>query len=183
VHGIVTQSGGHIGVYTEPGLGTTFKLYFPASQAVAVAAAREQSQGPTDLVGTETVLLCEDDELVRIYIEEILREFGYTVLSSARPCDALAFAADADEPIAALVTDIVMPQMSGPELAERLKAQDPELKVLFLSGYSAETIRQRGALPVESAFLEKPFDDISLLRTVRALLDTTAERGRSLTPP
>src|SRR5262249_61433398 len=85
-------------------------------------------------------------------------------------------------PIDVLDTDIVMPQMSGPELAERLKQNDPGLKVLFLSGYSAETIRQRGGLPVESAFLEKPFDDVALLRTVRALLDTSSERD-ALTAP
>jgi CheY-like chemotaxis protein len=135
-----------------------------------------------DLAGTETVLLCEDDELVRMYIQEILREFGYTVHSCGRPSEALDFAAKADEPIAVLVTDIVMPQMSGPELAERLKTDDPELKILFLSGYSAETIRQRGGLPVESAFLEKPFDDVALLRTVRALLDTSSERDVLTTP-
>jgi len=183
VHGIVTQSGGHIGVYSERGLGTTFKLYFPITTAVAPAVAREAPRPAGELAGTETVLLCEDDELVRIYIEEILREFGYSVLPSGRPSEAIDFAADAQEPIAALVTDIVMPQMSGPELAERLKESDPELKVLFLSGYSAETIRQRGALPVESAFLEKPFDDVSLLRTLRALLDTTSERDTSLSSP
>src|SRR5262249_11597262 len=138
VHGIVAQSGGHIGVYSERGLGTTFKLYFPITTAVAPADAREAPRPPVDLAGTETVLLCEDDELVRIYIEEILREFGYTVLASARPSEAIDFAADADHEIAVLVTDIVMPQMSGPDLAERLKADDPALKVLFLSGYSAE---------------------------------------------
>jgi signal transduction histidine kinase len=182
VHGIVTQSGGHIGVYSEPKLGTTFKLYFPITTAVAPTAAPEATRPAGDLAGTETVLLCEDDELVRMYIEEILREFGYTVVSCARPSEAIDFATRDDEPIAVLVTDIVMPQMSGPELAERLKASDPELKILFLSGYSAETIRQRGGLPVESAFLEKPFDDVSLLRTMRALLDTSSERDALRAP-
>jgi CheY-like chemotaxis protein len=182
VHGIVTQSGGHIGVYSERGLGTTFKLYFPVTTAVAPTAPPETPRLAGDLAGTETVLLCEDDELVRLYIEEILREFGYIVHSCARPSEAIEFAAKADEPVAVLVTDIVMPQMSGPELAERLKASDPELKILFLSGYSAETIRQRGELPVESAFLEKPFDDVALLRTVRALLDTSGARDALATP-
>jgi CheY-like chemotaxis protein len=110
------------------------------------------------------------------WLRWVLGEFGYRVLPATRPSEALEIAKRHGKggEISVLVSDIVMPQMSGPELAERLQQEDPELKVLFLSGYSAETVRERGGLPAESGFLEKPFDDISLLRAIRSLLDRSS---------
>jgi len=177
VHGIVTQSGGNVSVYSEPDMGTSFKVYLPVTQEAVTAAGPTPLPSLANLGGTETILLCEDEELVRMYVEEILREAGYNVVPATRPSEAIELAAQSDRPteIELLVTDIVMPQMSGPELAERLQKQDPGLSVLFLSGYSAETVRERGGLPLESAFLEKPFDDVSLLRSVRGLLDRSRE--------
>jgi PAS domain S-box-containing protein len=170
VHGIVNQSGGHLEVYSEPGLGTSFKVYLPATAGPAVVSAYGPKQRPEQLTGTETVLVCEDDELVRILVETMLTENGYVVLTASRPREALRIAAAHKDPIHVLVTDVVMPELSGPELVQQLQDIRPKFAVLFLSGYSAETIRGP-ALPAESAFLQKPFDDIALLQRIRGLLD------------
>jgi len=170
VHGIVNQSGGHLEVCSEPGLGTSFKVYLPATAGPVVVPAFASRNRPEELTGTETVLVCEDDELVRILIETMLTENGYRVLTAARPREALQLAASHEGPIDVVVTDVVMPELSGPELVEQLEDVRPGLDVLFLSGYSAETIRGP-ALPEGSAFLQKPFDDIALLQRIRALLE------------
>src|SRR6266511_1916326 len=170
VHGIVNQSGGHLEVYSEPGLGTSFKVYLPATAGPVVVPAFASRNRPEELTGTETVLVCEDDELVRILIETMLTENGYRVLTAARPREALQLAASHEGPIDVVVTDVVMPELSGPELVEQLEDVRPGLDVLFLSGYSAETIRGP-ALPEGSAFLQKPFDDIALLQRIRDLLE------------
>jgi two-component system cell cycle sensor histidine kinase/response regulator CckA len=172
VHGIVNQSGGHLEVYSEPGFGASFKVYLPAAVGAAVVRAFAPARRPDQLSGTETVLVCEDDDLVRNLVETMLTENGYRVLAAARPDEALKFAGAHDEPIQILVTDVVMPQMSGPELVDKLQAARPELEVLFLSGYSAETVRLR-ALRDGAAFLQKPFDDVALLQRIRGLLDAT----------
>jgi two-component system cell cycle sensor histidine kinase/response regulator CckA len=136
----------------------------------AAAAAPPGTTTPEPLTGTETVLLCEDDELVRRLLERMLSPRGYTVLTASHPHDALVLATE-HERIDVVVTDVVMPQISGPELVERLDAIHPQLRVLFLSGYPIEVIRDRGNLPLGSAFLEKPFNADALARVVRALLD------------
>jgi two-component system cell cycle sensor histidine kinase/response regulator CckA len=173
VHGIVTQSGGRVGVYSEPGLGSTFRVELPAAAAERPASEPEAENGSAALSGSEAILLCEDEEGVRRLIEVILTSEGYRVLSTAGPREALELAAG-PEPIDALVSDVIMPDMSGPDLAHRLKTLRPGLRTLFISGYTAETVRGRGKLPLGSAFLEKPFDQASLLRAVRALLDQGA---------
>jgi PAS domain S-box-containing protein len=178
VHGIVNQSGGHLEVYSEPSFGASFKVYLPAAVGAAVVRAFAPARRPDRLSGTETVLVCEDDDLVRNLVETMLTENGYRVLAAARPDEALEFASAHDEPIQILVTDVVMPQMSGPELVDKLHAVRPELEVLFLSGYSAETVRLR-ALQDGAAFLQKPFDDVSLLQRIRSLLDPT-ERATTI---
>jgi two-component system cell cycle sensor histidine kinase/response regulator CckA len=172
VHGIVTQSGGRVTVYSEPGLGSTFRVFLPV--AVREAAAKAAStNGAVALSGSESILVCEDEEGVRRLIEVILTTEGYRVLSTAGPREALELAANGTS-FDALVSDVIMPDMSGPDLAQRIKTLRPGLRTLFISGYTAETVRGRGNLPLGSAFLEKPFDQASLLRALRALLDQPA---------
>jgi PAS domain S-box-containing protein len=160
VDGIVTQSGGRVDVSSQPGMGSTFTVILPAAPEdrgdEPVARRNEPSLG-----GHETILLCEDEAAVRQLVELVLTGAGYTVLAAATPADALALCARYGDGIDALVTDVVMPGMSGLELADRLHP----LRALFISGYSAE------AVPPGSAFLEKPFDHAALLAEVRDLLD------------
>jgi two-component system, cell cycle sensor histidine kinase and response regulator CckA len=163
VHGIVTQSGGEVHVYSEPDLGTSFKVYLPITGQVPVPVEPERSDGDR-LRGTETVLLCEDEEGVRHLVEHVLTTHGYRVLAAAGPMQALELAAE--QRIDVLVSDVIMPDLSGPELARRLESLQPGVRTLFVSGYTAETVRDRGRLPAGSAFLEKPFDQLSLLRAV-----------------
>jgi signal transduction histidine kinase len=170
VHGIVRQSGGHVQVYSEPELGTTFKVYLPAQAATERPARPPGEDAPELLRGTETILVCEDDELVRGLVHLLLTEAGYTVHATALPHEALEVAMTPGERIDLLVTDVILPDMSGPDLANRLADSMPGLPTLFLSGYTFETVRDRGSLPPGSAFLEKPFDRPALLREVRALL-------------
>jgi PAS domain S-box-containing protein len=162
VHGAITQSGGNVRVRSAVGAGTTVEISLPATSergSAAPAPAVAETVG-----GSETILLCEDEEGVRALVEIVLSGAGYRVLGEARPNDAIERAARED--IDALVTDVIMPDMPGPELARRL-----ELPTLFVSGYTADTVHARGNLPPGSAFLEKPFDNDTLLRTVRELLD------------
>ena len=122
VHGVVTQSGGHVHVYSEPGLGTSFKIYLPAAGEAPVREEKDAGAEPERLAGTETVLLCEDEDLVRDLIDRILTEHGYRVLSSPGPVEALEALTSGGREIDLLITDVIMPQMSGPELAERIMA-------------------------------------------------------------
>jgi hypothetical protein len=173
VHGIVNQSGGEVLVYSEPGLGTSFKVYLPMSGARAQRPAGAVAED-TELHGDETVLLCEDEEGVRHLIETVLTSHGYRVLSAAGPLQALEIAAEQE--IDVLVSDVIMPDLSGPELASRMESLRPGVRTLFVSGYTAETVRGRGRLPDDSAFLEKPFHQLSLLRAIRGLLSAAPRR-------
>ena len=164
VHGAITQSGGNVDVRSSPGEGTTFEISLPATVR-ARPRRSPRAGGARSARRHETILLCEDEEGVRALVEIVLTSAGYRVLGEARPDDALERAA-ARATIDALVTDVIMPDMPGPELARRL-----ELPTLFVSGYAADTVHGRGSLPPGSAFLEKPFDRDTLLRTVRELLD------------
>jgi two-component system cell cycle sensor histidine kinase/response regulator CckA len=171
VHGIITQSGGDILVYSEPNLGTSFKVYLPITGERPERTTTVVSAGD-GLRGEETVLLCEDEAGVRHLVEHVLTTHGYRVLSAAGPLQALELAAESHVDV--LVSDVIMPDLSGPELARRLDSVRPGVRTLFVSGYTAETVRGRGRLPADSAFLEKPFDQLSLLRAVRSLLDQPA---------
>jgi signal transduction histidine kinase/CheY-like chemotaxis protein len=183
VHGIVTQSGGYVHAYSEPRLGATFKVFLPAAQAPAGEAGPVQETRDEQFGGNETVLLCEDEDPVRTLIEGILIGEGYRVLSSSAPHTALELAAGHRDDIDLLVTDVILPGLSGPDLAARLRVEMPELRTLFLSGYTLNTLRDRGRLPAGSAFLGKPFDRTSLLRQVRELLDRSARTGHCVNPP
>ena len=168
VHGIVKQSGGHIWLYSEPGMGTTFKVYFPIAGKSAVPAAPPSEIG--SLHGTETILLVEDAELVRDLVAQALESFGYSVLVAAGGPEAIALAEQHQGTIDLLLTDVVMPQMNGRELSERLLAEYPGLKVLFTSGYPADTIIRHGIEEARAAFIEKPYVPDELARKIREVL-------------
>ena len=168
VHGIVTQSGGRVSVSSNPGLGSTFTVLLPAAEPELAAEEVEHRERPRR-GGDETLLLCEDEDGVRKLVELVLTGAGYTVLSAAGPEAALSLAARHPGEIHALVTDIVMPGMSGLQLADRLAP----LPALFISGYAAEAAV---GLPAGAAILEKPFDHGALLAEIRTLLDQPAHR-------
>jgi two-component system cell cycle sensor histidine kinase/response regulator CckA len=172
VYGIVKQSGGHIRVYSEPGAGTTFKIYLPRTDA---APELEIADSEADLPrGAESVLLVEDEAEVRELAHEMLAELGYRVLEAPAPSDALVVAERHTGIIDLLLTDVVMPQMSGRALAQRIAAMRPETKVLFMSGYTDDAVVRHGVLEPGIDFLEKPFSPRALAVKVREVLD----RGR-----
>jgi PAS domain S-box-containing protein len=169
VFGIVEQSGGHIFVYSEPGQGTSVKVYLPRVDDVALPTGTAADEDA--LAGTEVVLLVEDEPAVRSFARDVLRTRGYTVVEAADGEEALKLVADWEGPLDVLVTDLVMPGMSGRELAERVSENFPELRVLFISGYTEDAIFRFGALAPGQAFLQKPFTPRILAREVRGVLD------------
>jgi len=171
VYGIVRQNGGVIAVYSEEGNGSTFRIYLPRTRESA-ASPLSPPQSRTDLPsGDETILLVEDDEMVRDLIQNVLEPLGYKVLFAADGHQALELARQHTAPIHLLLTDVVMPDMNGTTLAERLHAQRPGLKILFVSGYSWTVIEQQEMQLPRSAFLQKPFAPLQLARKVREVLD------------
>ena len=170
VFGIVTQNGGRIYCSSTPGHGTTFELYFPGTGERAVAPP-EPAFAPAELAtGTETILLVEDDDAVRLSTLKLLCRAGYTVLDAASPLEALRLA-ERHPTIPLLLTDVVMPQMHGDELARRVKALRPAIKVIHMSGYTDDARLRDGRLPHGDAFLAKPFTPDALTRTIRTVLD------------
>jgi PAS domain S-box-containing protein len=171
VYGIAKQSGGHITVYSEPGHGAVFKLYLPR---VEEAPGTAEPARPTEITrrGSETVLLVEDDEPLRTLAREILSIQGYTVLDAVSPSEALRLADVHPGPIHLLLTDVVMPQMNGRQVADHLLAARPGLQVLFMSGYTDAAIVEHGVLEPGTHFLQKPFTPDGLSRKVREVLST-----------
>lgn len=171
VYGIVKQSGGHIEVYSEVGLGTTFKVYLPRDRQESLA---DQSRILPKTVphGNETILLTEDEDAVRTLTRLVLQRSGYRVLEARHGEEALRLCAACDDAIHLLVTDVVMPNMSGRQVAERLLTLRPDMKVLFVSGYTDDAIVRHGVLDAEMHFLQKPFTADGLAQKVREVLDT-----------
>ncbi|HEX8925869.1 MAG TPA: ATP-binding protein, partial [Terriglobales bacterium] len=170
VYGIVRQSNGYIWVYSEVGQGTTFKVYLPATADVAAEAAA--AQGPEiATVGTETILLVEDEDALRDVLVKVLKAKGYDVLSSGRGQEAVDFARLHRGPIHLLITDVILPEMRGPEVAEHVSNLHPEMRVLYMSGFTDNALMHSGSLPQSTLFLQKPFTPDVLLRRVRDILD------------
>lgn len=176
VFGIVKQSGGFIWVYSELGLGTTFKVHLPASEETqtSVVAPRPQAR---KLTGTETVLVVEDEEKVRKAICRVLGNAGYTVLEAADAEQAMRLVDAPDQIVDMVLTDIVMPDLAGPDLADCIASRRPETQVLYMSGYTGHTMVHRTRLQEGARFVQKPFSSEALLAKVREVLDDIDEGG------
>jgi CheY-like chemotaxis protein len=174
VYGIVKQSDGFVWVYSEPGLGTTFKVYLPRAGALDPGGATAERAAITP-GGSETILIVEDEDMVRSLASRGLRERGYTVLEARHGSDALRQIEVAPRSVDLVISDVVMPEMGGRELGRQLAALKPALPVLFMSGYTGEDVIQRGLLDPGAPFQQKPFAPEGLARKVREMLD--ASRG------
>jgi signal transduction histidine kinase len=175
VHGIVNQSGGSIWVYSEPGKGTTFKIYLPR----AAGDVEEPDGGRTPApppCSSETILLVEDEKGVRDLVRDVLQGQGYTVLEARHGIEALAVARRHGGSIDLLLTDVVMPRMGGPELAECLVARQPNLKVLYMSGYAERAMARHGVLDADAPYLQKPVTVEAITRHVREALNSSSSR-------
>jgi len=176
VYGIVQQSNGWISVYSEPGKGTQFHVYLPRLENDGEAAA-----GPVEnaapALGTETILVTEDQDNVRRLVSRMLRGFGYHVLEAANGGEALAVSSSHAEPIHLLITDVVMPEMSGRELGAELMRRRPEMRALYMSGYTGNVIARHGLLEEDVAFIQKPFTAESLAAKVRDTLGSAPARA------
>jgi two-component system cell cycle sensor histidine kinase/response regulator CckA len=170
VYGIVKQSGGNIWVYSEPGYGTTFKIYLPLVPQTSDPFVTRPVR-PSVVGGSETILLVEDEERVCALVREVLAKQGYTVLSANNGEEGLALSRREPRHIDLLLTDVVMPRMSGRELAENLVRERTSLKVLFMSGYTDKLILHKGMLEPNTHFLQKPFSPDEIARKVREVLD------------
>ncbi len=168
-YGIIRQSGGYIGVYSEPDHGTTFKIYLPRAKEM-VESIKPEPPIITELRGTETILLVEDDAAVRTMVCEILQRNGYNVLETPNPGEALLVSEQHTGMIHLLISDVIMPRMNGPDLADRLASWHPEMKILFMSGYTGYAIVNQGMIDSETAFLQKPFSTEALLKKAREVV-------------
>jgi CheY-like chemotaxis protein len=175
VYGIVKQSDGYIWVYSEPGKGTTFKIYLPRIEEVGEAGALDRSSHDSGAVprGFETVLLVEDENGVRELARQYLETGGYKVIQASNGNEALEIAAAYGEPIHLLLTDVVMPGISGRELADRLLVIRPDIRILFMSGYTEQAVVHHGIVAEDATLLQKPFTFGTLASKLREIL--TAE--------
>jgi CheY-like chemotaxis protein len=170
-YGIVRQADGHLWVYSERGRGTTFKVLLPRAVEDQEASATPKPLAQLSSTGTETILIVEDEPVVRRLTVRALAERGYNVLEAEDGESALEVAREHRGDLQLLVTDVVMPGMNGKELADRLTAERPDLRVLYISGYAEHAVVRQGVLVEGIAFLSKPFDLSELARTVREVLD------------
>lgn len=174
VYGIVSQSGGSILVYSEPGWGTTFKIYLPWAKEISETVPTSHVPKIYPSPGTETILLVEDESGVRDLVRDTLKEEGYVVLVAGNSAEALRLCHQHPDPIHLLLTDVVMPGLSGPQLAQALLPLRPHLRTLYMSGYTDEAIVQHGVLEAGVAFLHKPFTPQTLTHKVREVLEAPA---------
>ena len=170
VYGIVEQSGGHLAVESAPGRGATFTVFLPRHVG-ATGSGAGQPDGRSLPKGTETLLLVEDEAAVRGSVRRLLERQGYTVVEARHGVDALKIVDAGAQPIDLVLTDLVMPEMGGRELVERLRARQPALKVLYMSGYSERAVTVDGVMPPATGFMEKPFTLEQLTRRTREILD------------
>jgi PAS domain S-box-containing protein len=169
VYGIIKQSGGHIWLYSELGRGTTFKIYFPCVTEEP-RSARAGHPSTTDLRGKETILLVEDQAEVRALAQTVLKSMGYTVLAAAEPAQAIRMAGAHEDDIHLLLTDVVMPTMNGVQLAKHLASLRPQMKVLYMSGYTDNAVVHQGILDESTHYIQKPFTPQALSGKVREVL-------------
>jgi CheY-like chemotaxis protein len=174
VFGIIRQSDGHISVYSEVGVGSTFKLYFPAIEENAITHESDVDDKYT-MNGDETILLVEDETSVRDMAKITLESYGYKVLAANSGHKAINIVENYKDTIHLVVTDVVMPAMSGRELTEYLRHHYKNLKILFMSGYTDDAVVRHGIIEKEHAFLQKPFSPIALVKKVRELLDNNSK--------
>jgi two-component system cell cycle sensor histidine kinase/response regulator CckA len=174
VYGIVKQSGGYVWVYSEVGRGTTFKLYFPRVRTDAEAPSMPHIY-PESIGGDETILLVEDETALREVTAFTLQSVGYTVVEADSPAQAIQFVETHREPIHLLLTDVIMPHMSGVELSKRLRASRPHLKVIFASGYGGDELARQISIAPDAVLLEKPFSKHALLTKIRAVLHSSCD--------
>jgi two-component system, cell cycle sensor histidine kinase and response regulator CckA len=173
VYGIVRQSGGCIGVESEKGKGAAFKVYFPAApQASGEAKVPERGDDTACLSGSETILVAEDDFAVRSLVKDILKSYGYRVLEAVNGLEALEAAKGHAGKIDLLLTDVIMAQMGGRELTDRMKLIRPDLKIIYMSGYTDDAILRHGVFTKADTFLQKPFTPEGLARKIRMVLDS-----------
>jgi CheY-like chemotaxis protein len=170
VYGIITQAGGYAQIYSEPGIGTTFTAFLPARDGEP-ADASHLPDAAAAMGGSETIILIEDEDDLRAITERMLQRNGYQVLVAPDGPRALEIEAHHPSPIDLVVTDVVMPRMTGKEVAERMRQRRPGIKLLFTSGYAHAVLDARGRIDPNLALLEKPFTESALLTKVRGLLD------------
>jgi CheY-like chemotaxis protein len=174
VYGIVKQSGGYVAVYTEPGRGTTFKVYLPRVDDPVDAPVTVVE--PPSLGGSESILVAEDEAGVHRLVQRVLQEHGYEVQIATTPGEAIRLATEHAGSIDLLLTDVVLPHMNGGALADQIRAIRPGIGVLYMSGYTDNTIAKLGVLEVGAPFIHKPFSPAGLARKVRAVLDARVLR-------
>jgi CheY-like chemotaxis protein len=171
-YGIVKQSGGSMDVYSEPGLGTTIKIYIPGVSEEAVAISRQSAAPFEKPGGSETILVVEDEEIVRDLIRQTLARCGYDVLDAGCGEEAIDACSRREATVHLVLTDVVLPDMSGVDLSKRLAAIMPAMKVIFMSGYTSVGVLQEGLLESGVEFIQKPFTSESLARKIREVLDS-----------
>ncbi len=170
IYGIVKQNNGSITVYSEPEVGTTFKIFFPVIQETNTSGEEDKSD-TTELNGNETILLVEDDEALRYLILNILKGYGYQILIASNGLEAINICKESGSSVHLLLTDIIMPMMNGRELADHIRSFQPELKVMYMSGYTGESIHQQGVLESDAPYIQKPFSPTELASKIRRILD------------